>query len=92
MYKVTTKNFRKNYKKIARSGNFDLVTFNKVVNTLAAGQTLDRKYRDHALKGNMKDVRECHLKPDLLLVYKIYKNKLILELVKIGSHAEVLDM
>ena len=93
MYKVVTaKQFRKDYKKMSKSGRFDLAHFNDIVNTLANGKTLHEKYKDHALKGRMKGLRECHLKPDLLLVYKIYEGRLILELVRLGSHSELLDM
>jgi mRNA interferase YafQ len=74
MYKVATaKQFRKDYKKLLKSGRFDLALFNEVVNTLAKGEILHEKYKDHSLKGSMKGLRECHLKPDLLLVYKIYE-------------------
>ena len=48
---------------------------------------LETKYKDHQLKGNMKEFRECHIKPDLLLVYGIINDAL--ELVNIGSHSEV---
>ncbi|WP_157808194.1 type II toxin-antitoxin system mRNA interferase toxin, RelE/StbE family, partial [Helicobacter pylori] len=41
------------------------------------------------LKGGLKDFRECHLKPDLLLVYQIKKPKNTLFLVRLGSHSEL---
>lgn len=51
MYKVVaTKKFKKDFKKLAKSGRFDLTLFNKVVNTLANGKTLHEKYKDHLLK------------------------------------------
>ena len=50
---------------------------------------LEDKYKDHQLKGNMKDFRECHIKPDLLLVYMIEDN--VLKLVDIGSHSELFN-
>jgi len=48
---------------------------------------LEDKYKDHQLKGGLKDFRECHIKPDLLLMYIIIDN--VLELVNIGSHSEI---
>jgi mRNA interferase YafQ len=48
---------------------------------------LEMKYKDHQLKGNMKEFRECHIKPDLLLMYGIIDD--VLELVNIGSHSEI---
>ncbi|HDX6298077.1 TPA: type II toxin-antitoxin system YafQ family toxin, partial [Campylobacter fetus subsp. venerealis] len=47
------------------------------------------KFKDHQLKGEYKDFRECHIKPDLLLVYKKDKDLLILIAFKLGSHSEI---
>ncbi len=58
-----------------------------VVFKLLNGIELDYKYKDHQLKGALKDYRECHIKPDLLLMYAIVDD--ILELVNIGSHSEL---
>ena len=41
-----------------------------VIKTLAAGEILERKYKDHPLSGNYAHCRECHVEPDLLLVYR----------------------
>jgi mRNA interferase YafQ len=54
---------------------------------LLNGIELEKKYKDHQLKGNMKEFRECHIKPDLLLMYGIIDD--VLELVNIGSHNEI---
>ncbi|MFB1289187.1 type II toxin-antitoxin system YafQ family toxin [Helicobacter pylori] len=54
---------------------FDSKLLYKVVENLAKEQPLAPKYKDHPLKGALKDFRECHLKPDLLLVYQIKKPK-----------------
>jgi mRNA interferase YafQ len=92
MYKVvSTKTFRKNYKKLCKSGCFDVSVLNKVINTLSVGKALEEKYKDHSLTGRMEGFRECHIKPDLLLIYKIYQGRLILELVRLGSHSELFD-
>jgi len=56
---------------------------------LARGESLDKKYKDHELQGVLKGVRECHIKPDLLLVYKIYAERVFLELIRLGSHSEL---
>ncbi|MEI6345715.1 MAG: type II toxin-antitoxin system YafQ family toxin [bacterium] len=86
-----TKQFKKQFKRVARSGDFDMRLFHAVLNVLARGESLDEKYRDHQLSGDMKEARECHLKGDLLLVYKIRKEILVLSLVGIGSHSELFD-
>ncbi len=60
-----------------------------VVNLLAQGEELPQKYRDHKLTGELKEYRECHIRPDLLLVYRIEEQELILVLIDIGSHSEL---
>ena len=60
-----------------------------VVELLLDGQTLPEKYRDHQLTGNWKGYREFHIEPDWLLVYKIYESKLILSLVRTGTHSDL---
>lgn len=68
----TSKKFDKDLKILVKNG-FDLKLLYKVVGNLATEQPLAPKYKDYPLKGSLKDFRECHLKPDLLLVY--LKNK-----------------
>lgn len=55
---------------------------------MADGQPLREKHRDHMLGGNWKVHRECHLNPDLLLIYKIPDEK-TLRLVRMGSHSDL---
>ncbi|MDP3725305.1 MAG: type II toxin-antitoxin system YafQ family toxin [Nanoarchaeota archaeon] len=59
------------------------------VNTIASGRPLPETYRDHALQGLLKGYRECHIQPDLLLVYKVFDQKLVLVLAHLGSHDEL---
>jgi mRNA interferase YafQ len=56
---------------------------------LAVGNKLDIKYKAHKLVGNFVNCRECHIKPDLLLIYKIDKNLLELALVSAGNHSKL---
>ena len=63
--------------------------FSEVVLALASGDALDEKYRDHKLTGNLKNFRECHLAPDILMLYQIDDGILILTLVSIGNHAQL---
>ncbi|MGL2738105.1 type II toxin-antitoxin system YafQ family toxin [Helicobacter pylori] len=71
----TSKKFDKDLKILVKN---DLKLLYKVVGNLATEQPLEPKYKDHPLKGALKDFRECHLKPDLLLVYQIKKQENIL--------------
>lgn len=70
----------------------DLKLLDDVIDTLRQGKTLGIHYRDHALTGNFKGFRECHIKPDWLLIYYIEKDILTLTLVDTGSHADILRM
>ena len=60
-----------------------------MVQVLVSQNILSERYRDHALQGVMANFRECHVLPDLLLVYRIFEEELVLVLVNFGSHAEL---
>ena len=75
--------------RLAKKQNKALDKLFEIVNTLAEGQTLEAKYRDHELSGSYKGVRECHVEPDWLLVYEIRNDVLVLMLYRLGSHAEL---
>jgi mRNA interferase YafQ len=84
-----TKRFKTAYKRIKNLPGFKKEVFTEVVNNLASGKKLSEKYKDHKLTGNLKSFRECHLAPDILLIYQIDKGVLILTLVSIGNHAQL---
>lgn len=85
---VYTKKFEKDIKSLKKQ-NKDLTELFDVIDVIAKGETLDKKYRDHKLAGNFNDYRECHIENDFLLVYKIEKDKLILILYRAGTHSEI---
>jgi len=60
----------------------------ETVNTLANDQPLPRRYFDHPLGGEWSDHRDCHIRPDLILIYRKPDNE-SLELVRLGSHSEL---
>lgn len=62
--------------------------FVSVVATLARDEPLEPRHRDHALTGEWKDHRDCHVKPDLVLIYRKPDDN-TLQLVRLGSHAEL---
>jgi len=71
VYKVKfTSTFKKSYKLMKKRG-LDIRLLDNVIDMLRQGQILDIKYRDHALTGNYEGYRECHIKPDWLLIYYI---------------------
>lgn len=60
-----------------------------IVEKLANGEPLEEKYRDHALTGNYKNCRECHIEPDWLLVHEIFDDVLVLLFNRVGTYAEL---
>ena len=84
----TTSRFRKDLK-LARRRGLDADLFKQVVSILSEGGTLPDRYHDHALAGNMTGFRECHITPDLLLVYLIEKDVLVLTLTRTGTHSDL---
>ena len=85
-----TNEFRRDYKRIrANSRHRDIEELlGQIVGSLAEDQDLPEKYRDHLLSGNWREHRECHLKPDLLLIYK-RPDQETLWLVRMGSHSDL---
>ncbi len=59
----------------------------EVFGLLVQGAVLPKKYLNHALKGDYSNYMECHVKPDLLLVYKVTDSELFL--ARLGSHSEL---
>ncbi len=66
-----------------------LVELEKVLNILTEGRELVLKYNNHPLIGEFKGCFECHIKPDVLLVYKIEKSELVILLLRPGSHSDL---
>lgn len=60
----------------------------EVLQVLINDEVLLEKYRDHALTGEWQDCRDCHIKPDLVLIYRKPDDK-VLQLVRLGSHSEL---
>ena len=85
-----TGQFKKDYKLAVKRG-CDPKELEAVITLLVNEQPLPEKYRDHALTNsrNYKDMRECRIEPDWLLVYKIMKETLILRLIRTGSHSDL---
>ncbi len=75
--------------RLAKKRGLDLSSLEEVVNKLANQEKLDEKYHDHPLSGDFSDFRECHIKPDWLLVYTIDDEELELFLFRTGSHSDL---
>ena len=61
----------------------------EIIRKLAKGEQLEEKYHDHQLLGKLKDFRDCHIRPDLVLIYRIKENILELYLYRIGTHSKL---
>ena len=80
--------FKKDLKRL-KSSNRDEGELLAVIALLANETPLDEKLRDHNLIGNYTGCRECHIKPDWLLVYQVTETDLLL--VRTGSHSELFN-
>ena len=85
---VWTSQFKKDYK-LAMKRHLDLELIDEIIRTLSRGESLPSKNKDHALLGRWRGYRECHIQPDWLLVYKVDKDELILNLLRTGSHSDL---
>ena len=82
--------FKRDYKRESKGPHRATLAhdFKPVLTALANDQLLVEKYRDHALTGEWNDHRDCHVKPDLVLIYR-KPDEESLQLVRLGSHSEL---
>lgn len=82
--------FRRDYKRALKGfhGATLEALLRPIIAALLADRPLDARFRDHALTGNWRGCRDCHVRPDLILIYrKIDDDRL--ELRRLGSHSEL---
>lgn len=83
-----TSQFKRDYKREKRTHGITLDDyFLEAIKLLATDTSLPLSMYDHNLTGNWKDHRDCHIKPDLILIYRKPDNT-TLELVRLGSYSE----
>ena len=83
-----TNAFKKDYKLSAKRGD-DIEKVDETITCLAEGVPLPKRYKDHELTGQWLGVRECHIKPDLLLLY--IRAETDLTLIRLGAHTDLFD-
>ena len=85
-----TAQFRRDFRRVKRSAHGSHLdhTLLAALELLVADTPLPARYVDHPMKGRYADCRDCHLRPDLVLVYR-KRGPDALELVRIGSHAQL---
>jgi mRNA interferase YafQ len=82
--------FKRDYKRESRGPHRAMLNnaFTSALTALALDQPLGARYRDHDLSGNWAGYRECHIKPDLLLIYRKLGSD-TLRLARLGSHSQL---
>lgn len=85
-----TGQFKRDYKREAKGRHRATLEIEliEVLTALANDQPLAANHHDHALTGDWKDFRDCHIKPDLVLIYRKPDAEL-LQLVRLGSHSKL---
>lgn len=81
--------FKRDYKREKRSSPKLDQYLKPVLDMLATDAELPPRLSDHALSGRWKGFRDCHIKPDLVLIYA--KSEGVLSLARLGSHSELFD-
>ena len=85
-----TARFKRDYKREAKGQHRATLDqdLSALVSRLAADTSLPARYRDHAMTANWTDFRNCHIKPDLVLIYR-KPDPDTLELIRLGSHSQL---
>ncbi|MFH1890732.1 MAG: type II toxin-antitoxin system YafQ family toxin [Candidatus Kuenenbacteria bacterium] len=84
-----SKRFKKDIKRLKKDPSFRIKKLEYLLLLLAKDELLDKKYKNHRLKGEFQIRFECHIKPDLLLIYRIDQANKKVYLYRIGSHSEL---
>ena len=86
---IYSNQFKKDYKKIQNNVK-DKQALIETLNILCEKGCLPPKYKEHRLVGQYNNYMECHIKPDLLLIYRINNDELTLYVLRVGSHSKLL--
>lgn len=87
---IESKKYQKSLKIYLQRKSFSIEKLEEIIMLIRKQTPLNPAQRDHKLKGKLEGVRECHIYPNVLLMYKILEKELILLLVDIGSHPKLL--
>ena len=83
---VHTSQFKRDYRKRILTAKAE-AALTDVLGRLLTGATFEPRHRDHPLKGPWTGVRDCHVQPDLLLLYELRGNLVILR--RLGTHGDL---
>jgi len=84
----TTKQFEGDYRLMGKRGK-DIEKLKTVMHQLVNQRPLEGRYHDHALTGNLRGHRDCHIEPDWILIYRIDRDLQEITFVRTGSHADL---
>ncbi|MDR2492072.1 MAG: type II toxin-antitoxin system YafQ family toxin [Coriobacteriales bacterium] len=88
-YKIAYTSKFKKQRKLMIARGLNVADLDAVIAMLANGTPLSEKYCDHALQGTHSGYRDCHVRTDWVLIYKIYENVLTLLLCETGFHSDL---
>ncbi len=83
-----TSQFEKDVKRMVKRG-LPIQELTAVIDLLLEQAPLPEKFHDHPLVGNYIGFRECHIRPDWLLIYTIHSQRLILTCMRTGTHNDL---
>jgi mRNA interferase YafQ len=88
---IRSRKFKRDYKRYLKSGIDFKLDFESIIELLINYDEIPMKYRDHQLANckEFTDCRELHIKPDLLLVYRL--SEASVELLQLGSHSDLFE-
>jgi mRNA interferase YafQ len=89
MLEIVFTNKMKRDAKLMKKRGKDMSKLTETLRLLASRAPIPERYKDHQLSGNLKDFRECHIEPNWLLMYQIFKDKLILSASGTGTHSDL---
>ena len=84
----TTKQFEGDYRLMVKRGK-DIKKLKTIMRQLVNQQPLESRNHDHALTGNLRGHRDCHIEPDWILIYRIDRDLQEITFVRTGSHADL---
>lgn len=87
---ISKNSFKRDFRKAHKQGLIgenEILEIQKIIQLIANNEPLDTKYQDHLLKHGYAGFRDCHIKPDLVLIYKIVENSV--HLTRIGRHQDL---
>ncbi|MFM2480159.1 type II toxin-antitoxin system YafQ family toxin [Celerinatantimonas sp. YJH-8] len=88
MYKLEySSQFKKDFKKVVRKAIPDVLAVGHIITLIQRGEAIPARCVDHVLSGNWNGFRDCHIQPDLVLIYRIVDDTV--QLARIGSHSDL---